>query len=224
MKIRHTTNQTRGMTLIEVLVVICVTVLVAIMFLMAWAPTHPAMRKSSRISCVNYLKQAALAFRIWEGDNGDNYPMQFAVTNSDMMKLIGGGNAYVLWQSMSNELNTPKILICPADTEHLAASNFSTGFSDANISYFFGLDATENNPQNLLIGDDNFAIDGKPVQPGILNLATNVPVTWTAERHKFAGNIALTDGSVQQTTSAGFNTALANSISTNAPTVRLVIP
>jgi hypothetical protein len=43
-------------------------------------------------------------------------------------------------------------------------------------------------------------------------------------RHKFVGNIVLTDGSVQQTTIASLNTALANSTVTNLPVVRLVIP
>jgi type II secretory pathway pseudopilin PulG len=209
------------MTLIEVLIVVFLIALLAVLLLPALAA---AKKKSSRINCVNNVKQIALAFRIWEGDNGDKYPMQFAMTNSAMMKLIGGGNAYVLWQSMSNELSTPKILHCQTDTNHIAATDFGIGFSDANISYFFGLDAREANPQALLTGDDNFAFDGKPVQPGILNLSTNVPVTWTSARHKFAGNIALTDGSVQQTTSTGLNTALANSVTTNLPVVRLVIP
>ena len=129
-----------------------------------------------------------------------------------------------LWQMMSNELSTPKILLCPADTEHDAATSFSTGFSDANISYFIGLDATEGNPQALLLGDDNLAVGSTPVKPGILNLATNVPVTWTAARHKFTGNFALTDGSVQQTTSTGLTAALASSATTNQLVVRLVIP
>ena len=212
------------MTFFEVLVVICVVGLLAVMFLMAWSPTHPAKRKSSRINCVNNLKQTALAFRVWEGDNGDNYPMKFALTNSEAMKLIGSGNAYILWQTMSNELSTPKVLLCPADTEHQAANNFSTGFSDANISYFIGLDANGANPQTMLIGDDNLAVSGTPVKPGILNLATNSPVTWTAARHNFAGNIALADGSVQQITSAGLTAAVADSATTNQPVVRLVIP
>ena len=34
-----------------------------------------AKRKAQRINCVNNLKQDGLAFRIWEGDNGDKYPM-----------------------------------------------------------------------------------------------------------------------------------------------------
>jgi type II secretory pathway pseudopilin PulG len=102
-KTHHAKNRIRGITLIEVLVVVFAIALIAAMLLPVLAKAN---RKSSRIGCVNNLKQAALAFRICEGDNNDNYPMQFAITNSDMMKLISDGNAYVLWQSMSNELST----------------------------------------------------------------------------------------------------------------------
>jgi prepilin-type N-terminal cleavage/methylation domain-containing protein/prepilin-type processing-associated H-X9-DG protein len=216
MKTRHTTNQTRGMTLIEVLVAVFVITLLAAMFLPALAA---AKRKHSRIGCVNNLKEIGLAFRVWEGDNGDKYPMQFAITNSDTMKLISGGNAYVLWQSMSNELSTPKILHCPEDTERLATNNFSTGFSDANISYFFNLDGNEIYPQMILIGDDNLAVDSTRVRSGILNLSTGSSVTWTKERHNGAGNIGLADGSVQQLTARGLISAISNA----APS-RLVIP
>jgi hypothetical protein len=205
------------MTLIEVMVVIFVTALLAAMFL----PALAAAKRRSGINCTNNLKQIGLAFRIWEGDNGDKYPMQLALTNSDAMKLIGGGNAYFLCQSISNELGTPKILICPEDKNHIAATNFVIGFSDANISYFFGLDVTPSEPQMILAGDDNFTVGGVPVQPGILNLQTNNLVAWTKERHHGAGNIGLADGSVQQTTSIGLSSAL---VSSGTATNRLVIP
>ena len=207
------------MTLIEVLLVVVTLFVLAVMLL----PRSHIGSKGKRIACVNNLKTIAMSSRVWAGDNDGNYPMQFAVTNSDIMKLIGSGNAYVLWQTMSNELYNSKYLLCPADTEHIPSKYFPAGFSDSNISYFFGLDATEGNPQSLLIGDDNLAVGGKPVQPGILNLATNAPVTWTAARHKYYGNIALTDGSVQQTTSNLLAAALVNS-TTNSAVVRLVIP
>ena len=209
MKARCATNRTRGFTQVELLVVIGALVLVAALLLPALAA---AKRKSARLGCVNYLKQINIAFRLWEGDNGDKYPMQFALTNSETMKLLGNGNAYLLWQTMSNELSTPKILHCPQDKQRTNAVSFSQGFSDANISYFFSLDAAEAYPQMILDGDDNLAVDGVRVKPGILNLWTN-NIAWTKERHRFNGNIGLADGSVQQTTSAGLNSAVVSSAS-----------
>jgi len=205
------------MTLIEVLVVIFLTALLAAMFLPALAA---AKRKHSRINCVNNLKEIGLAFRVWEGDNGDKYPMKFAVTNGDMMKLICNEKSFVLWQTMSNELGSPKLLLCPEDTEHNEApNNFSTEFSDANISYFFNLDAAEAYPQMILDGDDNLAVNGVRVPPGVLNLSMNCSVTWTKERHNGVGNIGIADGSVTQTSNRGLKQIFASGV-----TNRFVIP
>jgi prepilin-type N-terminal cleavage/methylation domain-containing protein len=216
MKIRQTTNQTRGMTLIEVLVVVVIVFIFAAMLI----PTSHGGNKARRIACVNNLKQIGLAFRVWEGDNGGKFPMEISATNIDAMKLITSGKAYILWQMMSNELYTPKILWCPADAKYNFGTNFTTGFSDANISYFFGLDVTTNETQMLLAGDDNLAVNDVPARTGILTLWTNSPVAWTAARHKLVGNIGLADGSVQQITTGGLISAISN----EAAPSRLVIP
>jgi prepilin-type processing-associated H-X9-DG protein len=73
----------------------------------------------------------------------------------------------------------------------------------------------------LLSGDDNFAIDGIPVNSGVLQLPANAPVAWTKARHKSVGNIGMADGSVQQVTTDGLQKALQQ---TGAATNRLVIP
>ncbi|MGH7951045.1 MAG: type II secretion system protein, partial [Limisphaerales bacterium] len=148
------------------------------------------------------MKQIGLAYRIWEGDHGDKYPMATSMTNGGTMELANGKNAWINFFVMSNELSTPKILICPADTDHSPATNFAIGFNNSHISYFVGLDANETYPQTFLSGDDNFAIGGVPVKSGLLELSTNAPISWTAARHKFSGNIGLSDGSVQQTTTS----------------------
>ena len=224
MKTQCATNRSRGLTRVELLVVIVVVALLAVLLLPILAA---AKRKSARLGCVNCLKQVNIAFRLWEGDNGDKYPMQVILTNNETMKLVTHGNAYLLWQTMSNELNTPKILHCPNDNERTAAVSFSQGFSDANISYFFSLDAFESYPQMILDGDDNLAMDGARVKPGILNLWTNSSIAWTKERHRGSGNIGMADGSVQQTTGAGLSSAIVSSTSgvpTNNVPNRWVIP
>jgi competence protein ComGC len=218
----HQRNQ--ALTKIEVVVIVAVSVIVAALLLPALAA---AKRKSSRIGCTGNLKQVGIAFRLWEGDNGDKYPMAVSVTNGGAMELAATGNVAVCFQVMSNELSTPKILHCPADIKHIAATNCSIGFSDANISYFIGLDAVETYPQMILDGDDNLLVDGKPVQPGVLNLRAGSIIAWTKDRHHGVGNIGMADGSAQQTTSRGLNSAVASSTSgtpTNNAVSRWLIP
>ena len=194
MKTQRSTSRGRGFTLTELLVVVCVVAVVAVLLLPGLAASK---RKNEKINCINNLKQIALASRIWEGNNSDKYPMQLAVTNEAMIKLISDGNAYVLWQTMSNVLGTPKILVCPADKQRTAAVSFTQNFSDANLSYFLSLDASDAYPQMILFGDDNLAVNGVRVRPGILNLPRNASVGWTMERHRGTGNLGLSDGSVQ---------------------------
>ncbi|MGA3164428.1 MAG: type II secretion system protein [Verrucomicrobiota bacterium] len=218
MKPRFSNQRTIALTMVEVLVVIVVLITVLALLLPALAARK---RATQRISCVSNLKQIGLAYRIWEGDHNDKYPMQVSVTNGGAMEIIGDSNAYLLWQTISNQLSSPKILWCPADTNTFPATSFSTGFSDANISYFLNLDADEGYPQMIINGDDNLLVDGKPVRPGILNLWTNQIIVWTKDRHHDVGNIGLADGSVQGLTTEGLQQALQQ---TGVATNRLAIP
>ena len=230
MTTRCATRRIRGFTRVELLVIISVLALLAAMVFPA---LNAAKAIKQRINCVNNLKQIGLAFRVWEGDNYDKYPMEVYATNQAMMKLVGSGNAHLLWRTISclqstNEyyLRTPEYLYCPADTTRKAATNFKD-LSNANISYFFSLDAVETYPNMILDGDDNLAMDGARVKPGILNLWPNSTIEWTKERHHFNGNIGLADGSVMQVTIAGLNRAIAdstNGVPTNNTPNRWVIP
>ena len=219
MKPRLSNQKNHAWTLIELLVVIAV---LAIMFaLIDFGPPPSAKRKAQRIQCVNNLKQIGLSYRIWAGDHDDKYPMEISVTNGGTMGLADDRNAWINFSVMSNELNTPRLLICPADTDRIAATNFTTDFNNSKISYFVGLDADQNNPQMLLSGDDNFSIGGVPVKSDLLELSTNAPISWTAARHKFVGNIGLADGSVQMVSNSGLTNLLHQ---TGLATNRLAIP
>jgi len=178
--------------MVEALVVTLVIALLLALFL----PTlNRPQRRSSRIGCVNYLKQIGIAVRVWQGDNNDKYPMNFPVALGGARELLAAGNVAACFQVMSNELATPKILVCPADKQSKYATNFDTGLTRTNLSYFLALNASESDPQATLSGDDNLIQNRQPVPSGIVNLSPN-QTTWTTDRHPPAGNILMGDGSV----------------------------
>jgi hypothetical protein len=225
MKPRTSNQRNRALTRTDVIVVIATLTVLFVLLLPALGPVLHNGRQ--RINCVSNLKQIGIACRLWEGDNNGKYPMGVSVTNGGAMELAATGNVAVCFQVMSNELSTPKILLCPEDTHRTYATNFSTGFSSANISYFLNPDAVETYPQMIMIGDDNLLVDGKPVQPGILNLRPGTTIAWTKDRHHGVGNIGLADGSAQQVTGDGLNSAVGSSTSgapTNNAVRRWLIP
>jgi prepilin-type processing-associated H-X9-DG protein len=195
------------------LVIIAVLAILAAMLLPALAA---AKRKSKRIQCVNNLKQDGLAFRLWEGDNGDKYPMAVSTNKNGTMEYAG--DVFRHFQVMSNELSTPKILVCPAD-DRTAAASFA-GLKNQNVSYFVGLNATEVRPQMLLTGDRNVT-NGLPPIRSVLELRPEIPAGWTAAMHNRQGNVGRADGSVQQVTIDGLRRAIKYS---DDATNRIALP
>ena len=73
-----------------------------------------AKEKAESIACINNLKQLGLSVKVWMIDNE-------GVTPPDML-------------SVSNELSTPKVLVCPADHSREAARDWGS-YTSANCSY-----------------------------------------------------------------------------------------
>lgn len=114
-----------------------------------------AKARAQSIACVNNLKNIGLAIRIWEVDDKGVFPPDFL--------------------SVSNELSTPKILVCPADSGRQAAADWAS-FSTAHLSYEY------------------LAPGGSSGDPS--RVVTRCPIH---------GNIGLCDGSVQRSTGDGSN-------------------
>ena len=113
-------KKTGAFTVVELLVAVVVIFLLVVIFLPA---TTGPRTKAARIYCVNNLKQVGLAFRLWAGDNNDLYPMQFLTNSAGAPLFADATNGFRYFQVMSNELSTPKILVCPADDKRTAATN-----------------------------------------------------------------------------------------------------
>ncbi len=209
-----------GLTLIEVLAVIFVLALLTALFLPA--ATHSRIR-SSRVNCANNLKQIGLAFKLWAGDNNDKFPMQVPVTDGGTMELIESGQVWVHFEVMSNELSSPRLLVCPGDTNRQPGLSFSQGLGNQNVSYFVGVDATPDAPAMLIAGDDNLGVSGVAARQGMLTLWSHGPVAWIKPRldHGKGGNICLADAGVQQVGDAELRGLLQRSgVATN----RLAMP
>jgi len=227
---KNTNNKKSAFTLIELLVVIAIIAILAAMLLPALAA---AKRKAQRINCVNNIHQIGLAFKSWEGDNNDKYPMAVSTASGGTKENVNQGatapslanyNVAQVFNVMSNELSTPKVVYCTSDTRTVA-QNFSLNANGQNVSYFVGGDATDNNPQMVLVGDRNIGIltaassstPAPSVQPNTATATSNVlPAanpglrSWTVDIHQKNGDLGIADGSAAQVSISGLQTALIN--------------
>lgn len=219
-------------TLVELMVVVVIIVVLAGLLL-------PVMYRPrvdhSYVYCVSNLKQVALAFKMYAGDNEEKLPWE-GVTSAQPQP------AWRYFLMISNELGTAKILACPGDVARWEnrATTFTAetqGLAHADmqnhsVSYFLGVSTSLKQRDAMLTGDCNLSLDGRgsvfssrsgtPVSVPE-NTVWNPLVNWS--HHGTNGNLVLCDGSVQRASNARLQQALRlahDSYGTNAN--RLLFP
>ena len=201
-------------TLLELLVIFTITCVLLAVLIPAMVK---AVAKQKRIACVGRLKNMGLGYRIFATDNSDMFPWQLT-TNAPPPKTFD--DVLLHYKAISNMLSTPKILVCPSDNRK--ASRDWLSLSRTNISYFVSVDASETYPQSFLAGDRNILTNGVRIGPGIVKLdSTTTNVAWDGTIHRFQGNAAMGDGSVQQLSGARFREQITN---TGQSSMMLAVP
>ncbi len=226
---RNTEASKAGFSRLELVFTLAALLLLAVVALPVFANTRG---RSEQVICLSNLRQLGHAVHLWATDHGDRTPWFTPVAEGGTRDTYGTGNLlrYNAWFQMgwmSNQLITPKILVCPSDvgvgSPRKMANNFSAnsleggfwgvGYRSTSLSYLVGLHSFSSAPRSLLSGDRNISWDNRntvcALGLGGVVYMSGYPLRqadsrWTNAIHGLTGNLLFTDGSAETFTVEGF--------------------
>ena len=200
----------------------------------AWPVLAGNKQRSEQVSCVGNLRQVGRAVQLWGNDHEDRTPWFTPVVEGGTRRSMDPlkNNAFFQIGALSNELVTPKMLVCPSDVgvgaPRKMASNFSAtdpnggfftlGYHNAALSYVIDLHSYFWLPRYVLSGDRNIQWDSANANCALgvsgATMANGSPhqvdIYWTNAIHGETGNILYTDGSVEQLSTTGLRRAIGS--------------
>lgn len=192
MKAAQPSRTAHAFTLIELLVVIAIIAILASLLLPALAS---AKNKAKRTACINNLRQIGPAAHMWANDNENKFPWQIDIAAGG---AVNSGDWTDNYRTLSNELNTPKVLVCAADKEKLVNTEWRNLDGYRHISFFVGMDAEHSKPATILAGDRNVLGGNGGVEPSWnAAVGSSIDADWDRTVHDSSGHILLSDSSVQ---------------------------
>ena len=222
MKVRGGIGSCKAFTRIDLVVIVLVACLGA-------ALANPLFTSHSRaradsIVCQANLAQIGRAYQLWGNDHDDLVPYLVSAQNGGLRQHPLAANIYIQFAWVSNGLMTPKVLVCPADTNTTRrAKDFSTnpdggfmhpGYRNNAVSYMLSFHAGRHFPRSILSADSNIdgtSIEGCSFSGFPIPRVSSSPVSgsgWNDAVHGRKGNLVFMDGSVTETSTTELRAAL----------------
>ena len=116
------------------------------------------MKKQTEPSSGKLGDKVALSLRTWAMDHGGDFPFNASTNRGGTKEFCSPGgdgfdrNAFVHFRAMSNELSTPKVLVCPADSSRHPAGDFQS-LQAGNVTYQMrsGANINETQPDEVVV-------------------------------------------------------------------------
>jgi len=191
-----------GFTLVELLAVIAIVTILAMLLLPVLGNTQARAR---RIQCLSNLEQTGIGFHSFLQDHDNGFPMQISTNAGGTLETImpayrsGAGFyfSFVHFQSLSNDLDSPRVFTCPSDPARARQDEFPR-LSNKNVSYFVGANADYSLANSILAGDRNIVSAASGQAPDLVRLSDSTPANWTRQLHGLKGNELFADGHVER--------------------------
>lgn len=216
----HHQIRNRAFTALELLVLLAVLFTLFVLLVLPGI-MRPQRPDHSATKCASNVKQITIAFKLFAGDNNDLFPFQ----TKDSLAYTNTTDAWLHFLSLSNELGSAKLLLCPSDRQaKTPAVDFASGtnagpeslptLKNAGVSYFVNVDAQATKYDLWLTGDGRLGDVGRVHQGPLLLADQNSRLRWSQPIHDDRPNVALVYGNNHRgsnfTTSAPWPAGIAN--------------
>ena len=187
--------------------------------------TSHSRARSDTLVCQANLSAIGRAYEIWGIDHDSWPPFMVPQAEGGLRQHQLAANAYIQFSILSNGLSSPKVLVCPADTNTVRrAKDFSInpdgglmnpGYANNAVSYMVSFHAQRYMPRSIISGDRNIeprntatcSYAAFPCQA--VNQGPSGASKWGDNIHGGKGNLVFTDGSAEETSTAQLRAAVA---------------